>query len=135
MAQKRRPEGGLVPLRLDSISIAARAGALIVEPTCVHRAVEDALSALQARRPRYAEVIEDLIAADDGGRVRPDLAERLGVAARNLATLTYRARRAFGALFIEALTHIVGDASIVREIQLRFLPWLPVLQVQRAALA
>jgi len=120
-AQRRRPQGGIASLD-NSAHPAARAEEP-VEPTFVQQAVDTALDALQVRQPRYAAVIADLIEENDGGRTSPSLVNRLGIAARNLASLKHRARRLFGELFLRALDTVGKDRRRVHSIQRRFLPW------------
>lgn len=124
MAQRRRPQGGFAIYPLEAVR--ARALPMPIEDGPIQRAVADALTTLRERRPQYAAVIDDLIEHDDGGRVRPSLADRLGVAARNLATLKYRARRAFACLFMGTLALMMTDERLLEEIRRQFMPWLPI---------
>jgi len=125
-AQRRRPKDGFAAFPLDALR--ARSLPQPREHGYVHWAVGHALDTLHDERPLYAALIEEMIDEHDGRNVRPDLGERLGVAARHLATLRYRARRAFGRLFFAALRILLGDGRLLEEMRRRFLPWLSAIR-------
>ena len=85
--------------------------------------VDRALSELRAKNEEYAEVIADLLRTHGEGS--PDLAERLGRDADDVAVLRHRARRRFAALFADELRATVRDDEAFGDLLQRLDAYVP----------
>ena len=123
-AQKRKPPGESGPEMLESIGTREDDPASqAFDEGIVDVAREEALDKLGQANPDQAEIIRDLLRTDGEGS--PDLAERLGRPARQIAVLKHRARKAFATLFAEELKSTVLDLDAFAELLDALEPHLP----------
>jgi len=119
LAQKRRPAEGrrVVPLLpeaegADIPSPADEAGAAF-DRSWTEVAVERALERLREENERYHAVIADLIRTHGEGSA--DMADQVGLHAKQFPVLKHRARRRFSSLFKQELRATVDSAEAFEE--------------------
>lgn len=84
-----------------------------------------ALSELRATRPQDAEIIEDMLRHQDGGRTSSDLAARLGIPTAQLAVRRTRARQRLAVLLARTLRSTVASEQDLSDLLRHLKPYLP----------